>query len=78
MLLLIHPISAFAQISFIYFNTSYVVINRLEKLDECKYLLYFNTSYVVINLNGKRTLSACPTYFNTSYVVINQVGRTML
>ncbi len=51
------------------FNTSYVVIKRIDSGDKATGKASFNTSYVVIKQH-LRTVLAFSTCFNTSYVVI--------
>ena len=53
-----------------HFNTSYVVIKRIQYPSIDDYDKYFNTSYVVIKLYCLIVVLKTTYNFNTSYVVI--------
>ena len=72
-MLLLNLVQCYKVIRCNHFNTSYVVIKRIQYPSIDDYDKYFNTSYVVIKLYCLIVVLKTTYNFNTSYVVIKQV-----
>ena len=69
-MLLLNTIHALCFLPSLSFNTSYVVIKRMEKMGCVFMVAGFNTSYVVIKQYSLCEVVEVLYSFNTSYVVI--------